>query len=102
MGRHGCSRSSRLEEIVLTRPLASLPTPIGHARVLHSAPSRSAVLNLLREGIDPRTIHRVGNIGIGDAAVRIAGVLERTWRESPLDADWCAFDAPIRYREAEA
>jgi UDP-N-acetylglucosamine 2-epimerase (non-hydrolysing) len=31
---------------------------------LHFAPSRSAEINLLREGTDPRTIHRVGNTGI--------------------------------------
>ncbi len=31
---------------------------------LHFAPSRSAVANLVREGTDPGTIHRVGNTGI--------------------------------------
>jgi len=31
---------------------------------LHFAPTRSAEMNLVREGTDPRTIHRVGNTGI--------------------------------------
>jgi UDP-N-acetylglucosamine 2-epimerase (non-hydrolysing) len=38
--------------------------------------------------------------GAGDAAVRIADVLERTWRESPLDG--YVIDAAIQYREVQA
>jgi UDP-N-acetylglucosamine 2-epimerase (non-hydrolysing) len=37
---------------------------IARAADLHFAPSLSAEMNLLREGTDPRTIHRVGNTGI--------------------------------------
>lgn len=52
---------------------------------LHFAPSASAARNLLGEGVDPRTIHHVGNTGI-DSLRRLLAELALPSHDAPAPA----------------